>query len=159
MQLFRNAQGGYAVMILECDQPIPTDIEQWLSHIDGIQKITIFNQEACQLQTGGVGVCIAHLHGGEGERQSFLFGEGIAVWNAQVIRLHTEQTGNECAVGAVSVPRECKTAVQRNICVYGSFTEQLAGSQSDAHGAGGVTAGRPYHNGSQNIKQTHENPP
>ena len=45
MQLFRNAQGGYAVMILECDQPIPTDIEQWLSHIDGIQKITIFNQE------------------------------------------------------------------------------------------------------------------
>ena len=45
MQLFRNAQGGYAVMSLECDQPIPTDIEQWLSHIDGIQKITIFNQE------------------------------------------------------------------------------------------------------------------
>lgn len=45
MQLFRNAQGGYAVMILECDQLIPTDIEQWLSHIDGIQKITIFNQE------------------------------------------------------------------------------------------------------------------
>ena len=114
---------------------------------------------SCQLQTGGVGMCVAYLHGGEGERQPFLFGEGIAVWNAQVIRLHTEQTGNERAVGAVSVSCECKTAVQRNICVYGSFTEQLAGGQSDAHGTGGVTAGRPYHNGSQNIKQTHENPP
>ena len=37
MQLYRSEQGGYAVMILEC--------EQWLSHIEGIQKITIFNQE------------------------------------------------------------------------------------------------------------------
>lgn len=45
MQLYRSEQGGYAVMILECDQPIPTDIEEWLSHIDGIMKITIFNQE------------------------------------------------------------------------------------------------------------------
>ena len=45
MQLYRSEQGGYAVMILECDQPIPKDIEQWLSHIEGIQKITIFNQE------------------------------------------------------------------------------------------------------------------
>ena len=45
MQLYRSEQGGYAVMILECDQPIPTDIEEWLSHIDGIIKITIFNQE------------------------------------------------------------------------------------------------------------------
>ena len=45
MQLYRSEQGGYAVMILECDQPIPTDIEEWLSHIDGIKKITIFNQE------------------------------------------------------------------------------------------------------------------
>lgn len=45
MQLYRSEQGGYAVMILECDQPIPKDIELWLSHIDGIKKITIFNQE------------------------------------------------------------------------------------------------------------------
>lgn len=45
MQLYRSEQGGYAVMILECDQPIPTDIEEWLLHIDGIKKITIFNQE------------------------------------------------------------------------------------------------------------------
>ena len=45
MQLYRNEPGGYAVMVLECDQPIPTDLAQWLSHIEGIRKITVFNQE------------------------------------------------------------------------------------------------------------------
>ena len=45
MQLYRSEQGGYAVMILECDEPIPADIEQWLLHIDGIKKITVFNQD------------------------------------------------------------------------------------------------------------------
>lgn len=45
MQLYRSDEGGYAVMVLECDQPIPEDIGQWLRHIDGILKITIFNQE------------------------------------------------------------------------------------------------------------------
>lgn len=45
LQLYRSYEGGYAVMVLECDQPIPEDIAQWLQHIDGILKITIFNQE------------------------------------------------------------------------------------------------------------------
>lgn len=45
MQLYRSDKGGYAVMVLECDQPIPEDIGQWLRHIDGILKITILNQE------------------------------------------------------------------------------------------------------------------
>ena len=45
MQLYRNEHGGYAVMILECDEPIPPDIEKYLSHIRGIKKITVFNQE------------------------------------------------------------------------------------------------------------------
>jgi len=45
MQLYRSNEGGYAVMVLECDQRIPEDIGKWLSSIDGIIKITIFNQE------------------------------------------------------------------------------------------------------------------
>lgn len=45
MQLYRSGEGGYAVMVLECDQPIPEDIGQWLRHIDGILKTTILNQE------------------------------------------------------------------------------------------------------------------
>lgn len=45
MQLFRNAETGYAVMILECDQPIPEDIREALAPIKGIVKITVFNQE------------------------------------------------------------------------------------------------------------------
>lgn len=45
MQLYRSVHGGYAVMILECDEPIPRDIENKLSHIKGIKKVTVFNQE------------------------------------------------------------------------------------------------------------------
>lgn len=45
MQLFRNPETGYAVMILECDQPIPEDIRDALAPIKGIVKITVFNQE------------------------------------------------------------------------------------------------------------------
>lgn len=45
MQLYRSDAGNYAVMVIECDQYIPKDIEVWLSSISGIIKITIFNQE------------------------------------------------------------------------------------------------------------------
>lgn len=45
MQLYRSNEGGYAVMVIECDQRIPDDIGTWLSSIDGIIKITIFNQD------------------------------------------------------------------------------------------------------------------
>ena len=45
MQLYRRENGGDAVMVLECDQPIPPDIAPWLTHIEGIQKVTVFNLE------------------------------------------------------------------------------------------------------------------
>lgn len=40
MQLYRNSRGGNAVMVIECDQEVPSDGIQWLSHIEGIQKVT-----------------------------------------------------------------------------------------------------------------------
>lgn len=45
MQLYRSGQGGYAVMVLECDQPIPPGIAQQLLQTEGIRKVTVFNQE------------------------------------------------------------------------------------------------------------------
>ena len=48
MQLYRRENGGDAVMVLECDQPIPADIAPWLMHIDGIQKVTVFRLEDSQ---------------------------------------------------------------------------------------------------------------
>lgn len=45
MQLYRSEQGGYAVMVLECDQPIPDELAQWLRGIRGIIKVTYFNLE------------------------------------------------------------------------------------------------------------------
>lgn len=43
MQLYRDVRGGYAVMVLECDQPIPSAPLESLSKMDGILKITYLN--------------------------------------------------------------------------------------------------------------------
>ena len=40
MQLYRDSRGGDAVMVLECDQEIPRDSIEWLSHLEGIKKVT-----------------------------------------------------------------------------------------------------------------------
>lgn len=40
MQLYRDHRGGDAVMVIECDQEIPEESIQWLSHLEGIQKVT-----------------------------------------------------------------------------------------------------------------------
>ena len=43
MQVFRAAPGGYAVMVLECDSPIPPALEQQLTFVPGIRKVTCLN--------------------------------------------------------------------------------------------------------------------
>jgi L-serine dehydratase len=43
MQLYRNVRGGYAVMVLECDQPIPAEPLASLAKKDGIIKVTYLN--------------------------------------------------------------------------------------------------------------------
>ena len=40
MQLFRHARGGYAVMVVECDQEIGQDAIDWLRKQEGIIKVT-----------------------------------------------------------------------------------------------------------------------
>lgn len=41
MQLYRNKRGGYAVMVLETDQPIPESCMEWLEHhVEGVIKVT-----------------------------------------------------------------------------------------------------------------------
>jgi L-serine dehydratase len=40
MQLYRSSRGGHAVMVVECDQEIPEDGLKWLSHIEGVEKVT-----------------------------------------------------------------------------------------------------------------------
>ena len=43
MQLYRSAAGGYAVMVLECDQPIPDELPDELRSTPGIIKVTSLN--------------------------------------------------------------------------------------------------------------------
>ncbi len=45
MQLYRNAQGKDAVMVLECDQPIPDGVREQLLRIKGIRNVTVLNKE------------------------------------------------------------------------------------------------------------------
>ncbi len=43
MQLYRNKKGGYAVMVLETDEPVPDESVKWLEQLEGIIKITYIN--------------------------------------------------------------------------------------------------------------------
>lgn len=43
MQLFRNERGGYAVMVLECDTEISSDIVKQIENEKGILKVTFVN--------------------------------------------------------------------------------------------------------------------
>ena len=43
MQLYRSTAGGYAVMVLECDEPIPETIVEKLRSMPGIVKVTSLN--------------------------------------------------------------------------------------------------------------------
>ena len=42
MQVYRSAKGQQAVMVAECDQPIPEDGIAWLAQVEGVQKVTYF---------------------------------------------------------------------------------------------------------------------
>ena len=48
MQLYRSGIGGRAVMVLECDEAISPEAAEELSGIDGIEKVTVLNQEGKQ---------------------------------------------------------------------------------------------------------------
>ena len=43
LQLYRDKRGGYAVMVLELDQPVPQESIRWLEHLEGIIKVTYIN--------------------------------------------------------------------------------------------------------------------
>ncbi len=43
LQLFRNKKGGYAVMIVETDQNIPSNTVKWIEHLEGVIKVTYLN--------------------------------------------------------------------------------------------------------------------
>lgn len=45
MQLYRDKRGGYAVMVIETDQPVPDEAINWLTHLEGVIKVTYINIE------------------------------------------------------------------------------------------------------------------
>lgn len=45
MQVFRETSGSFAVMVVECDQPIPRDVVESLEPVHGILKVSYMNVE------------------------------------------------------------------------------------------------------------------
>ncbi len=45
MQLYRSSRGSHAVMVVECDQEVPTEAITWLRHLDGIEKVIYYSLE------------------------------------------------------------------------------------------------------------------
>ena len=45
MQLYRDRRGGLAVMVIECDIPIPEDVRGQLSALDGVVRCTYLDME------------------------------------------------------------------------------------------------------------------
>ena len=45
MQLYRAERGGYAVMVIECDNEVSQDSIEWLRKQEGIIKVTYLSQE------------------------------------------------------------------------------------------------------------------
>ena len=45
MQLFRNERGGYAVMVIESDESIPSKIISSIENFEGVIKVTYINPE------------------------------------------------------------------------------------------------------------------
>lgn len=45
MQLYRDKRGGYAVMVIETDHPVPPESVKWLERLEGIKKVTYINIE------------------------------------------------------------------------------------------------------------------
>ena len=43
MQLYRSSRGGNAVMVIECDQEVPPESVMWLSHLEGVEKVTYYS--------------------------------------------------------------------------------------------------------------------
>lgn len=43
MQLYRSSRGGEAAMIIECDKEVPMESIKWLTHLEGINKVTYYS--------------------------------------------------------------------------------------------------------------------
>ena len=45
MQLYRDRRGGLAVMVMECDDPLPDGLREELAAIDGVVRCTCLELE------------------------------------------------------------------------------------------------------------------
>ena len=87
---------------------------------------------------------------------SLLHGECKAVRDADVVRLHAEQTCDERTVGAVAGAGSGKRTGECDLCSGWLPAEQPPGDQPDPDGACRMGAGRADHDRPEDIKNVHE---
>ena len=110
---------------------------------------------ARQLQHGGVRVRVAQVDLVDGIAQPRLLRLLKGVGDAQIVRLHAEQSRDERTVGAVAQSRVGKRAVQVDGRLGGLTAQQRPGHAADTGRARGVGAGGADHHRSENIKNIH----
>lgn len=97
----------------------------------------------------------AQLHRVDGKVQPRFPGQGKAVGQAGVVRLHAQQPGHNGPVGAVAPAGGGKAAVQPDVGPDRRLAQKLAGRPADAGRAGGMAGGRADHDRPQDVKQAH----
>ena len=105
-----------------------------------------------QPQHRRVGVRAAQICGADLKVQPGLPGDGKAVRDAVIVRLHAQQPGDKRPVRAVAAPRGGKTAVKQDLGLGRLLPQEPPRRAADAHRPRRVAAGRPRHDRAEHIK-------
>ena len=107
-------------------------------------------------RVGMVGTCRFGLRVGcarERELESGPLRQKERIADAQVVGFHAHQACHQGFVGAVPGARVRKRSVQHDIGAHGGRRQQAPRHARDAQRAGGVRAGGPHHDGSDDVVQ------
>ena len=105
-----------------------------------------------QPQHRRVGVRAAQVCGADLKVQPGLLGNGKAVRDAVIVRLHAQQPGDKRPVRAVAAPRGGKAAVKQDLGLGRLLPQESPRRAADAHRTRRVAAGRPRHDRAEHIK-------
>ena len=166
----RDRSDGAGLVLIADDQRVEVSREV---HVDAVDLIDddraaadrgglnghLFSAFPRQLQKRGVRVCIAQLHRVEGIRHARAVCLIVGVRNAQIVRLHAEQSRKQRAVRAVADAGLGKGTVQADVCARHLFAEQRSAHVADARRACCMRTGRADHHRPHHIENIdHGNP-
>ena len=106
-------------------------------------------------QLYSVGVGPAKMHCGENQGKSLLLCQRQGIPQTGIVHRHAQQSPNNGAVGAVTMPGFGKGAMKADVCLHRALPKQQPGDQADACGACGMRAAGTDHDRTDNVEQIH----